>query len=75
MILKRRQPRNLRQRLAAVAPGARELAGYRRSNLGADLAAGLSVAAIALPVGVAYADLAGVPTIVGIYSAIFPLFA
>jgi high affinity sulfate transporter 1 len=40
-----------------------------------DLAAGLSVAAIGLPVGIAYADLAGVPPVVGIYSAIFPLFA
>jgi len=33
------------------------------------------VAAIALPVGIAYADLAGVPAVVGMYSAIFPLLA
>ncbi len=32
------------------------------------------MAAIALPVGIAYADLAGVPAVVGMYSAIFPLF-
>jgi MFS superfamily sulfate permease-like transporter len=51
------------------------LSGYRPSWLPNDLAAGLSVAAIALPVGIAYADLAGVPPVVGMYSAIFPLFA
>ena len=37
------------------------------------MAAGLSVAAIALPVGIAYAELAGVPAAIGIYAAIFPL--
>ena len=43
------------------APGLVALAGYQRSWLPKDIAAGLSVAAIALPVGIAYADLAGVP--------------
>lgn len=47
---------------------------YRRSWLRSDVTAGLSVAAIALPVGIAYADLAGVPPVGGMYSAIFPLF-
>ena len=58
-----------------IAPGLVALAGYRRSWLPKDIAAGLSVAAIALPVGIAYADLAGVPPVIGMYSAIFPLFA
>jgi len=40
-----------------------------------DLGAGLSVAAIALPVGIAYSELAGVPAVIGMYSAIFPLLA
>lgn len=31
------------------------------------------MAAIALPVGIAYADLAGVPAVIGMYSAILPL--
>jgi high affinity sulfate transporter 1 len=57
-----------------VAPGLVALAQYRVSWLPKDLAAGLSVAAIALPVGIAYADLAGVSPVVGMYSAIFPLF-
>jgi hypothetical protein len=54
-------------------PGLRLFKRYKPSWLRSDLGAGLSVAAIALPVGVAYADLAGVPPVIGIYSAIFPL--
>jgi high affinity sulfate transporter 1 len=61
--------------IARWLPGASTLLGYQRQWLGLDLAAGLSVAAIALPVGIAYASLAGVPPVVGIYSAIFPLLA
>ena len=37
--------------------------------------AGLSVAAVALPIGIAYAQLAGFPPVVGIYSAILPAVA
>lgn len=67
--------RKLRHLIRITAPGILVLSGYRLSWLTRDLAAGLSVAAIALPVGIAYADLAGVPPVIGIYSAIFPLFA
>jgi high affinity sulfate transporter 1 len=61
--------------LARFAPGLLSLLRYDRSWLPADLAAGLSVAAVALPVGIAYSDLVGVPAVLGIYAAIFPLFA
>jgi high affinity sulfate transporter 1 len=57
------------------APGLGSLLRYQPSWLSSDIAAGLSVAAIALPVGIAYSDLAGVPAVVGMYSAIFPLLA
>ncbi len=67
--------RQLRHLIQTIAPGILALSGYRPSWLLKDLAAGLSVAAIALPVGIAYADLAGVPPVIGMYSAIFPLFA
>jgi len=67
--------RRLRYLIKMIAPGLVALAGYRASWLPKDIAAGLSVAAIALPVGIAYADLAGVPPVIGMYSAIFPLFA
>ena len=56
-------------------PGLGVFTRYDRSWLRSDLGAGLSVAAIALPVGIAYADLAGVPAVIGMYSAIFPLLA
>ena len=56
-------------------PGLDAFTRYDRSWLRSDLGAGLSVAAIALPVGIAYADLAGVPAVFGMYSAIFPLLA
>jgi high affinity sulfate transporter 1 len=56
-------------------PGLEIFSRYDRSWLRSDLGAGLSVAAIALPVGIAYADLVGVPAVVGMYSAIFPLLA
>jgi MFS superfamily sulfate permease-like transporter len=58
-----------------LMPGLGLYKHYDRSWLRADLVAGLSVAAIALPVGIAYADLAGVPAVIGMYSAIFPLLA
>jgi len=57
------------------APGLDTLMQYDRSWLPRDFGAGLSVAAIALPIGIAYAELAGVPIVVGMYSAIFPLLA
>jgi high affinity sulfate transporter 1 len=61
--------------LYRLAPGLNTLAHYRPAWLSADLAAGLSVAAVALPVGIAYAELARVPAVIGMYAAIFPLFA
>ena len=45
------------------------------SNLSRDLVAGLSVAVVALPVGVAYTQLAGFNPAVGLYSSILPLVA
>jgi high affinity sulfate transporter 1 len=61
--------------LAAWMPGLETFRGYRREWLASDVVAGLSVAAVALPVGIAYAKLAGFPPVVGIYSSILPLVA
>ncbi len=69
------QPSSIRRLLRRVAPGLEALSNYNLSWLPKDIGAGLSVAAIALPVGIAYSDLAGVPAVIGMYSAIFPLFA
>jgi high affinity sulfate transporter 1 len=62
-------------RLARIAPGLPALLGYRRADLPHDLIAGLSVAAVAVPIGVAYAQLAGVNPVVGLYVSILPLVA
>ena len=61
--------------VAKAAPGLAKLLNYQKSNLPHDLRAGLSVAAVALPVGVAYAQLAGFNPAVGLYSSILPLVA
>lgn len=75
MAAAKQQQGRIRRLLGRVAPGLDALSRYQVSWLPSDLAAGLSVAAVALPVGIAYADLAGVPPVIGIYAAIFPLFA
>jgi high affinity sulfate transporter 1 len=56
-------------------PGIRAVREYRRELFGSDVVAGLSVAAVAVPIGIAYAQLAGFPPETGLYSAIFPLIA
>src|SRR5689334_23826307 len=63
------------RRLSIVVPGLTELQTYSRTDLPYDFIAGLSVAAVALPVGVAYAQLAGFRPEVGLYASILPLVA
>src|SRR6201982_1996428 len=48
-------------------PAARWLADYRVKWLGSDLIAGVTLAAYAIPVSLAYAALAGLPPQVGVY--------
>jgi len=62
-------------RFERIAPGLTALLWYERRDLRHDVNAGLSVAAVALPVGVAYAQLAGFNAVVGLYSSILPLLA
>ncbi len=75
MVAAEPQHGRIRRVLGRVAPGLVAFSRYQASWLASDIAAGLSVAAVALPVGIAYADLAHVPPVMGIYAAIFPLFA
>ena len=65
----------LAERLSRVAPGLPELLSYSRADFPSDVIAGLSVAAVALPVGVAYAQLAGFRPEFGLYASILPLVA
>ena len=64
------------RRLARIAPGLSALLRYRfRDDFRHDAVAGISVAAVALPVSIAYAELAGFNPVVGLYSSILPLVA
>jgi len=55
-----------------LLPGLQVVRNYRSEWFSSDLLAGLSVAAVALPIGIAYAQLAGFPPVVGIYSCVLP---
>ncbi|MFJ9535898.1 SulP family inorganic anion transporter [Streptomyces sp. NPDC101225] len=57
-----------------TAPGLAVLAGYRRSWLRGDLLAGLTVAAYLVPQVMAYAGVAGLPPVAGLW-AILPALA
>src|SRR5262249_26953793 len=61
--------------IGRFAPGLSQLLQYRREWLRDDLAAGISVAAVAVPTAIAYAQLIGFDPIVGLYAAILPLVA
>ena len=62
--------------LTSLMPGLAALRSYRFGrDFNSDLFAGLSVAAVALPVSIAYAELAGVSPAVGLYASIGPLLA
>lgn len=50
------------------------MSNYRRVDLGGDLSAGITVGVMLIPQGMAYAMLAGLPPIYGLYAATIPLF-
>ena len=56
-------------------PGIRAARAYRRSWLRSDLVAGAVLAAILVPQGMAYAELAGLPAVTGLYTTIACLVA
>ena len=55
--------------IARFVPGLEALMHYDRSWLRSDVVAGLSIAAVALPVGIALAEVTRVPAVFGIYAA------
>jgi high affinity sulfate transporter 1 len=61
--------------LARWVPGLRTLREYRRAWLPSDLAAGVVLTALLVPVGMGYAQAAGLPPITGLYATIVPLVA
>ena len=54
-------------------PGLLTIRGYQRSWLANDLVAGLVLTALLVPVGMGYAQAAGLPPITGLYATIVPL--
>ncbi|WP_126642538.1 SulP family inorganic anion transporter [Embleya hyalina] len=62
----------MRSRLRAV-PGIRAASSYRRAWLVKDLVAGIVLTTLLVPQGMAYAELAGLPPITGLYTTILCL--
>jgi high affinity sulfate transporter 1 len=56
-------------------PFPRSLAGYSAGRLRTDVVAGVTVAALALPSAMAYAELAGAPVSAGLYALLLPVLA
>ena len=55
------------------APGAAVLAGYDRTWLRGDVLAGVTVAAYLVPQVMAYAEIAGLPAVVGLWAIVVPM--
>ena len=59
--------------IARVVPGVDMLRDYRPAWLGKDVTAGLVLTALLVPQGMAYAELAGLPPITGLYTTVLCL--
>src|SRR6201988_3786158 len=57
----------------AFPPGLAALSSYQKQWLRQDLVAGLVLTALLVPQGMAYAELAGLPTITGLYTTVLCL--
>ena len=60
--------------IARLFPITKDLLTYNKSTLYSDLIAGLSIAVIVIPQGLAYAMIAGLPPIYGLYAALVHQF-
>jgi len=72
------QPINSSKRLAVIekwVPGLWALRHYQRSWFPRDLIAGVILCTLLVPQGMAYAELAGLPAITGLYTTVVCLFA
>ena len=61
-------------KIARLVPGLATLKSYKASFLPHDLAAGVTLGAVMVPVGLAYGALAGLP-LAGLYGSMLPLIA
>src|SRR6185437_13191995 len=60
-------------KIPTALPGLRQFASYRASWLRQDLVAGIVLTTLLVPQGMAYAELAGLPVITGLYTTILCL--
>ena len=58
------------ERVERWVPGLRTIRGYQRPWLRRDVVAGVVLAAILIPQGMAYAQLAGLPAVTGLYTTV-----
>ena len=56
-----------------LVPGLRTVRSYRREWLAKDVVAGIVLTTLLVPQGMAYAELAGLPPITGLYTSIMCL--
>jgi high affinity sulfate transporter 1 len=68
-------PTSNRERWQRWLPGVATLRQYQPAWLASDIAAGLVLATMLVPVGIAYAVASGLPGICGLYATIVPLLA
>lgn len=59
--------------LRRLIPAATWLPAYQRGNLRSDVSAGFTTAVMLIPQGMAYAMLAGLPPIIGLYASTIPI--
>lgn len=63
----------MKQNLAHWLPGMAQFTGYQRSWLRGDVLAGVTVAAYLVPQVMAYATVAGLPPVAGLWAALVPM--
>ena len=61
--------------LQRLVPVTEQVRGYRGGTLRRDLLAGVTVAALALPASLAYAEIAGLSPVIGLYALLLPAIA
>ena len=69
------QPAAEKPLLDRAVPVSADLRTYKTSSLRRDVLAGITVAALAIPSSIAYAELARLPLVVGLYSLLLPTLA
>ena len=52
---------------------AQTIRNYDKKNLGKDLTTGLIIMAVSIPISMGYAQIAGLPTVYGLYGSVFPI--